>query len=97
LLVRHLVLPGYLENSRQCLRLLADLSPDIFVSIMAQYSPQYRACYYPSINRPLTVAEYDEVIAYALELGLENAFIQELDSQAHYLPDFDQERPFEKV
>ncbi len=32
---------------------------------------------------------------YALELGLENAFIQKLESQSHYLPDFDQERPFE--
>ena len=96
LLVRHLVLPGHLENSRQCLRLLADLSPDIFVSIMSQYSPRYKAGHYPVINRPLTVAEYDEITAYALELGLENAFIQELDSQAHYLPDFDQERPFKR-
>jgi putative pyruvate formate lyase activating enzyme len=95
LLVRHLVLPGHLANSRHCLRLLADLSPDTFVSIMSQYSPRYKAGHYPSINRPLTVAEYDEITAYALELGLENAFIQELDSQAHYLPDFDQERPFE--
>jgi putative pyruvate formate lyase activating enzyme len=94
LLVRHLVLPGYLGNSRRCLRFLADLSPDTFVSIMSQYSPQYKACDYPGINRTLTKEEYDEVMDYALELGLENAYVQEFESQEHYLPDFAQESPF---
>jgi putative pyruvate formate lyase activating enzyme len=94
LLVRHLVLPGCLENSRQCLCFLADLSPDIHVSIMSQYSPQYKAGDFPEINRTLTENEYNEITDYALELGLENAFIQELESQVHYLPDFDQKRPF---
>ena len=94
LLVRHLVLPGQLDNSRRCLRFLADLSTDTFVSIMSQYSPQYKACDYPGINRSLTEAEYNEITEYALDLGLENAFIQELDSREHYLPDFTQESPF---
>ena len=95
LLVRHLVLPGCLENSRQCLGFLAALSPDIHVSIMSQYSPQYKARDFPGINRTLTGNEYDEITDYALELGLGNSFIQQLESQAHYLPDFDQERPFD--
>ncbi len=95
LLVRHLVLPGAVDNSRQCLALLAKLSPATHVSIMSQYSPQYRAAQYPEINRPLTVHEYDEITDYAVELGLENAFIQELDSRHRYLPDFDLDRPFE--
>jgi putative pyruvate formate lyase activating enzyme len=94
LLVRHLVLPGYPENSRKCLRFLAELSPALFVSIMSQYSPQYKAGAYPGIDRPLTVEEYDGITDYALELGLENAFIQELASQDHYLPDFGRETPF---
>ena len=94
LLVRHLVLPNYLGNSRRCLRFLADLSPDTFVSIMSQYSPQYKACDYPEINGTLTKDEHDEITDYALDLGLENAFVQELESQEHYLPNFDQERPF---
>ncbi len=94
LLVRHLVLPNYLGNSRRCLHSLADLSPDTFVSIMSQYSPQYKAWYYPAINRTLTEDEYEEVTDYALDLGLENVFIQELESQEHYLPDFAQESPF---
>jgi putative pyruvate formate lyase activating enzyme len=94
LLVRHLVLPGQLENSRKCLDVLADLSPDIFVSLMSQYSPQYKASNFPGINRTLTADEYDEIMDYALDLGLENVFVQELESQEHCLPDFAQEKPF---
>ncbi len=94
LLVRHLVLPGYLDNSRKCLRLLADLSPDIFLSIMSQYSPQHKAGHYTEINRTLTEEEYDEITEYALDLGLENAFVQELESQEQCLPDFAQKDPF---
>ncbi|HTX78242.1 MAG TPA: radical SAM protein [Longilinea sp.] len=96
-LVRHLILPGHLDNSYECLQELADISTDFFVSIMSQYSPQYKACDYPVINRKLTNAEYDEITDFALELGLENAFVQELDSQENYLPDFNQERPFEQT
>ena len=94
LLVRHLVLPGCLSNSRKCLSFLADLSPDIMVSIMSQYSPQHRACDYPRIDRRLTEEEYDEIIDYALDIGLHNAFVQELESQDHYLPSFDRTDPF---
>lgn len=94
LLVRHLVLPGYLSNSRKCLAALARLSPDLSISIMSQYSPQHRACQHASINRRLTAREYDKITDFALDLGLENAFVQELDSQDHYLPRFELERPF---
>jgi len=94
LLVRHLVLPSHLDNTRACLRFLANLSPDIFVSIMSQYSPQHKAGKYPEINRTLTEAEYDEITEYALDLGLENAFVQEIESQTQCLPDFEQVNPF---
>ncbi len=94
LLVRHLVLPGCPENSRKCLRLLAGLSPDIHLSIMSQYSPQYKAAAYPEINRTLTVAEYDEITDYALELGLKNGFVQDPASRDCRLPDFDLDNPF---
>jgi putative pyruvate formate lyase activating enzyme len=94
LLVRHLVLPAQLENSRKCLHFLAGLSRDIHVSIMAQYSPQYRAAKFPEINRTLTPDEYDQILDFALDLGLENAFAQELESHRQYLPDFSCDRPF---
>jgi putative pyruvate formate lyase activating enzyme len=95
LLVRHLVLPGHVKNSRRCLRLLADISPDIHVSIMSQYSPRSKAMKYSPINRVLTESEYEEIVDYALDLGLENTFIQRLESRDYYLPDFDREEPFE--
>ncbi len=94
LLVRHLVLPDQLANSRQCLRFLAGLSKDTYVSLMSQYSPQHKAARFPSINRRLMQAEYDEITEYALDLGLENAFVQELGSQEQCVPDFAQEQPF---
>jgi putative pyruvate formate lyase activating enzyme len=95
MLVRHLVLPGFFENSKKCLQAIADLSPDTFVSIMSQYSPQYKACDYPQVNRTLTTEEYDKITDFALDLGLENAFVQELTSQENLLPDFSQEKPFD--
>ncbi len=94
LLVRHLVLPGNLDNSRKCLDLLTHLSLETHVSIMSQYFPQHKACDYPEINRTLTEDEYNEIIDYALDLGFINAFVQELESQNHYQPDFTRERPF---
>ena len=97
LLVRHLILPGYEDNSRRCLEFLAGLSRHTFVSIMSQYSPLYKACCYPEINRRLTPAEYDGITEYALDLGLENIFVQELESQNHYLPDFSREDPFSQA
>jgi putative pyruvate formate lyase activating enzyme len=95
LLVRHLVLPGGGENSRRCLRLLARLAPEITVSLMSQYSPQHNARSYPAINRPLSAVEYDAITDYAFELGLDNVFVQELTSQDEYLPDFNQDHPFD--
>jgi putative pyruvate formate lyase activating enzyme len=94
LLVRHLVLPGCAADSLRCLDFLAGLSPDTFISIMSQYSPQYKARAYPEIARPLAETEYAQVTDHALELGLENIFIQELASQEQYLPDFEQQSPF---
>jgi putative pyruvate formate lyase activating enzyme len=93
-LVRHLVLPGCLDNSRRCLAFLARLAPEIPVSIMAQYTPRHRAGEYPRIDRPLSQAEYDQIVDDALDFGLENAFIQELEAAENYLPDFTCEDPF---
>jgi len=94
LLVRHLVLPGYLENSLSCLRFLAGLSRNLYLSIMSQYSPRHRAGEYPPLDRTLSKGEYEAVIDYALELGLENAFLQEFESNQEYLPDFSRTAPF---
>jgi len=71
LLVRHLVMPGGLEETRRIMRFLArEISPDTFVNVMPQYRPEGFAYRYPSINRPLTPEEYEEALAIAREEGL---------------------------
>jgi putative pyruvate formate lyase activating enzyme len=71
LLVRHLVMPGGLEETRQIMRFLAqEISPDTFVNIMPQYHPAGQAARYASINRPLVIGEYRQAVAIAKEEGL---------------------------
>ena len=80
IIVRHLVLPGHVENSKKCLRFIAEkLSPDTHVAIMSQYFPAYEAKNHPVLGRRITPEEYQEVIDYAEKLQLNNAFIQPLD------------------
>jgi len=71
LLVRHLVMPNALEETRQILRFLAqEISPDTFVNVMPQYRPAGHAGQYDWINRPLTTNEYRQALAIAEEEGL---------------------------
>lgn len=72
-LVRHLVMPGMLEETRQILHFLAkEVSPDTYVNVMAQYRPagKVTAEKYAEINRPLLTPEYEEAVQIARELGL---------------------------
>ncbi len=78
LVIRHLILPGQLDNSRQVLKYIAEnISRELNVSIMSQYFPAWKAVEDPDLNREITNEEYDSIVQYALELGLENALIQE--------------------
>lgn len=95
LIVRHLVLPGQLDNSKRCLDFIAGLSTEMTVSIMAQYSPQYQAERFPELNRKLDATEYAEIVDYAHNLGLKNCFVQELESQNAFVPNFSESQPFE--
>ncbi len=94
LLVRHLVLPGLRENSRICLQTVAEISPQIPLSLMSQYSPQHNARRFPEINRTLRAEEYNELVEYAISLGFEILFTQDISSHETYLPDFDRDEPF---
>lgn len=93
-IVRHLVLPNDIAGSSESLKFLASLSKDIWVSIMAQYHPCYKAKDYPELNRRINSAEYEKVLDWTAELGLRNLLTQELDSSDIYLPDFKQKDPF---
>ena len=71
LLVRHLVLPNQLAGSEEILKFLAEkVSEDVYLNIMAQYHPAYRACDFPELNRRIRPQEYYEVIKFAKKLGL---------------------------
>jgi putative pyruvate formate lyase activating enzyme len=93
LLIRHLVLPNHLEESKRILEWIgANLPSTIYLSLMAQYYPAYQAVQHPKINCLLTQAEYDEVVDYAWDLGLENGFIQEIAAaDPRYTPEFDRD------
>ncbi len=89
-IIRHLILPSHIENTRRVLDYIADNFRRAWVSLMAQYTPMGNAAAYPEINRTLTQAEYDSAVEYMLKLGLENGFVQELGAaDSGYTPAFD--------
>lgn len=95
-IIRHLVLPGAEENSKTVLRTIArELSPDMFLSVMSQYYPAGKAVQHPVLCRTITQKEYDQVVALMEELEMANGWLQDLDSEESYRPDFDESHPFE--
>jgi putative pyruvate formate lyase activating enzyme len=89
------VLPGYREDSLEAVDFLARLDKSIPVALMSQYYPCHRATDYPPLDRRLRSEEYEAVVHHALNLGLEEVLIQELDSAETYQPDFERGHPFE--
>ena len=89
-IVRHLLLPGHLEDSKKIIKYLYDTyHDDIIISIMNQYTP-VRKLEDEELNRKVMESEYDELINYAYDLGVRNAFIQEGETQSSsFIPDFD--------
>lgn len=98
IIVRHLVLPGSIDNSLQCLEWLADnFNPfSLHLSLMAQYFPP-REGLEPPLDRTLNEDEYRQVVDRAEALGLTAGWIQEMNAEANYRPDFAQNgNPFER-
>lgn len=94
-IVRHLVLPGRVRPAREAIRVLYDkFGTSIFFSIMNQYTPleEISSCKskYPELNRKVTKREYERVLSYALDLGIERAYFQEGDTaKESFIPPFD--------
>jgi putative pyruvate formate lyase activating enzyme len=89
LIVRHLILPDRLAGSKDSLNWLAnEVSPDVTVSVMSQYYPAHKAVQFPSLSRKITYEEYSEVVELLNILGMENGWLQEMESPENYLPDF---------
>lgn len=90
-IVRHLTLPGCMEDSMQILKYLHETYGDmIYISIMNQFTPLSNLEKYPELNRRITDEEYETLVDYAIEIGIENGFIQEGDTaEESFIPAFD--------
>lgn len=88
-IVRHLMLPSTIEDSKKIIKYLYDkYHDDIIISIMNQYTP-VRKLEYNELNHKVKESDYDELINYAYDLGVRNAFIQEEETQdSSFIPDF---------
>ena len=93
MIIRHLLLPGYQEDSKAVIKYLYETFGDsVFISIMNQYTPLSHMSSYPELNRSITEEEYEEVVDFAIELGIENGFIQEGETaKESFIPAFDGE------
>ena len=81
LIVRILVLPGHAEEAIESLAWLAtELSAQIPVSLMSQFTPAYRALETPPFNRKVTPEEYESVTEAATDFGFENGWIQSYEA-----------------
>lgn len=91
LVIRHLVLPGAVPETRLVLDFIAERFPlDTYISLMGQYVPFHRAQEFPPLDRKLLAREYERAVEYCIELGFSNVLVQELDSaDKSYTPDFE--------
>ena len=90
-IIRHLILPNHIQNTKNILKWIKENMPEsIYVSIMAQYFPTYKAKEDELINRKISKKEYEKIENYLFTLGLENGYIQELgEHEEEYVPCFD--------
>ena len=93
LIFRHLLLPGGLEDSKNVLqKLFSCFGNRVWYSLMSQYTPMPDLDEYPELQRRVTEAEYDELVDFCVDLGLENAFVQEGEAaEESFIPAFDGE------
>jgi len=90
IIIRHLILPNCLNNSKKVLKWLKEnIGKDVYLSLMSQYTPVFKAHQFPEINRPLKKEEYDEICNYCFDLGFKNVYTQNLlSAREKYIPSF---------
>lgn len=90
LIIRHLILPNEIENSKKVLKWIIDnIGKKVYVSIMAQYFPTYKAKNISELNRKINKDEYKKIEEYIYKIGIENGYMQDLgEHEEEYVPDF---------
>ena len=88
LMIRHLVLPNNIENSKKILKWIKEnIDENVYVDIMAQYFPTYKAKDSKDLNRKLTKEEYKEIEEYVYDLNIKNGYMQDLgEHEEEYVP-----------
>lgn len=88
--VRHLCLPSHTEDSKSIIKYLFDTYGEgIIYSIMRQYTPVRKNEKYPNLNRRITEKEYDEIIDFCIDMGIEDAYIQDDECASEsFIPEF---------
>lgn len=89
-IVRHLLLPNHLKNAKEVVKYVYETYGDrVYLSLMSQYTPLEQVKNIPDLNRKVTEREYEKLIDYAIELGVQNAFIQEGETaEESFIPVF---------
>ena len=90
-MVRHLILPNQIENSKKVLKWLKEnMDEQVYIDIMAQYFPTYKAKGMEELNRKLTKEEYQEIENYVYDLNIQNGYMQDLgEHEEEYVPKWD--------
>jgi putative pyruvate formate lyase activating enzyme len=95
LIIRHLVLPGHVDESKKVLKYIAEeISTGITISLMSQYYPAYKAKGHKIIGRSLYFDEYQDIVNFFYQLGFRNGYFQSIESSELLLPDFESDNPF---
>ena len=93
LIIRHLILPNDLSGTEKVFKFIAEeLSPNVHISLMSQYYPTNKAHKNDLINRGLLNSEYEKAWDLLDKYGLENGWVQELESAENYQPEFNRDR-----
>ena len=93
LMIRHLVLPNNVENSKKILKWIKEnIDEKVYINIMAQYFPTYKSKDIKELNRKLTQKEYQEIENYVYQLDIKNGYMQDLgEHEEEFVPKWEEE------
>lgn len=90
LIIRHLILPNENQNTKNVLKWIREnIDDEVYISIMTQYFPTYKAKEIKELSRKINIKEYEDIEDYIYEIGIENGYMQDLgEHEEEYVPEF---------